>query len=277
MQTRMVGVARMSLPDATRSDRVYPLLQNLDLENLAFATVQGVGNTLAIEEMNEDELRRLVLVNLARLTVAGEWSGLLSAGSSGTAFALTQYNWDGDTDPVRILALPPYGNGNNRDLNVTTPAGLNQLCFFPFIAPTSGTMSAVDFYVQTASESGSIDVGIYSDNEGVPETFMGEFVMSVTSTGNVSQTSSSATITTVRGTQYWLSMFGDSLGATSPIFAGLTLDGCMSPVSVGNYGTTAILNAIMRTATSTAGNATITDWTLYEPAGLEMPNFGVKW
>ena len=67
----------MSLPDATRSARVYPLLQNLDLENLAFATVQGVGNTLNIEELNEDELRRLVLVNLARLTCKQEWAGLL--------------------------------------------------------------------------------------------------------------------------------------------------------------------------------------------------------
>jgi hypothetical protein len=72
----------MSLPDATRSDRIYPLLQNLDLENLAFATLQGTGETLNIEEMNEDELRRLVLVNLARLTVKGEWDGLAS--QSGT-------------------------------------------------------------------------------------------------------------------------------------------------------------------------------------------------
>ena len=67
----------MSLPDATRSKRVYPLLQNLDLENLAFATLQGTGEPLNIEEMNEDELRRLVLVNLARLTVKKEWDGLL--------------------------------------------------------------------------------------------------------------------------------------------------------------------------------------------------------
>ena len=48
----MGWVARMSLPDATRSDRVYPLLQNLDLENLAFATLQGTGETLNIEEMS---------------------------------------------------------------------------------------------------------------------------------------------------------------------------------------------------------------------------------
>jgi len=32
---------------------------------------------LSVEELNEDELRRLVLVNLARLTVKQEWDGLL--------------------------------------------------------------------------------------------------------------------------------------------------------------------------------------------------------
>ena len=35
-------------------------------------------NSISIEEMNEDELRRLILVNLARLTVKGEWNGLLT-------------------------------------------------------------------------------------------------------------------------------------------------------------------------------------------------------
>jgi len=268
----------MPLPDANKkSPRVYTNLQNLDLDNVTFANIQATGNPINVEEANEDELRRLVLVNLARLVTAGEWTGLLEAGGGGAAFALTKYNWDGDGDPVRVLALPPYGNGNHRDLNVNSAAGVNQLCFFPFVAPTSGDISAVDFYVQTASESGSIDVGFYSDNEGVPETFLGEFVMSVTSTGNVVQTSSSATVTTVRGTQYWLSMFGDSLGGTTPVFAGLEFEGCMSPVSVGNYGSTEIYTAIKRIATSTTGNETITDWTLYEPQGLEMPNFGVKW
>jgi len=66
------------LPDAEKkSPRVYTLLQNVDLENVTFSQIQGVGNTISIEEMSEDELRRLVLVNLARLCVKGEWDGLL--------------------------------------------------------------------------------------------------------------------------------------------------------------------------------------------------------
>lgn len=69
----------MPLPDADpKSPRVYTLLQNQTLADVTFDTMKDVGNTINIEEMNEDELRRLILVNLARLTVNSEWDGLLS-------------------------------------------------------------------------------------------------------------------------------------------------------------------------------------------------------
>lgn len=67
----------MPLPEASKkSPRVYTLLQNQNLENLTYDTIRDVGNTIKIEDMNEDELRRLILVNLCRLTVAGNWDGL---------------------------------------------------------------------------------------------------------------------------------------------------------------------------------------------------------
>jgi len=70
----------MPLPDApVESPRVYKVLKNLDLETLAADDdeMSGVGNPISIEMLNEDELRRLVLVQLARLSVKGEWLGLL--------------------------------------------------------------------------------------------------------------------------------------------------------------------------------------------------------
>jgi len=74
----------MPLPDANKkSPRVYTNLQNLDLDSLTFANIQATVNPIAVEEMNEDEMRRLVLVNLARLVTAGEWTGLLEAGGGG--------------------------------------------------------------------------------------------------------------------------------------------------------------------------------------------------
>ena len=70
----------MPLPDApAESPRVYKLLKNIDLETLAADDDEMIltGNPISIEMLNEDELRRLILVQLARLSVKSEWNGLL--------------------------------------------------------------------------------------------------------------------------------------------------------------------------------------------------------
>mgnify|MGYP003647831024 FL=1 len=199
----MGWVARMSLPDATRSDRIYPLLQNLDLENLAFATLQGTGETLNIEEMNEDELRRLVLVNLARLTVKGEWDGLLTAASAGSFNAELTSGDDIEATYAlnRIDSTPPFGM-NTGNSGVTSR---NEPMFFPFIAAESSTVDSIVVNISGAAGSPcNAVVAIYSDNNGVPQTKLGsDATFDATSTGQVAQTSV-GTITLVRGTQYWV-------------------------------------------------------------------------
>ena len=68
----------MPLPDApAESPRVYKLLKNTLLENLTNDDLTLIGDPISIEMLNEDELRRLILVQLARLTVKQEWDGLL--------------------------------------------------------------------------------------------------------------------------------------------------------------------------------------------------------
>jgi len=68
----------MSLPDApAESPRVYKLLKNTLLENLTNDDITLIGDPISIEMLNEDELRRLILVQLARLSVKQEWDGLL--------------------------------------------------------------------------------------------------------------------------------------------------------------------------------------------------------
>jgi hypothetical protein len=76
----ILGVDLMPLPDApVVSPRVYKLLKTKDLETLAGddSVMAGVGDPITIEMLNEDELRRLILVQLARLSVKSEWNGLL--------------------------------------------------------------------------------------------------------------------------------------------------------------------------------------------------------
>jgi len=57
---------------------VYRLMKNLTLEDLDSENqIIKTGNPITIEMLNEDELRRLILVQLARLSVKSEWNGLL--------------------------------------------------------------------------------------------------------------------------------------------------------------------------------------------------------
>jgi len=56
---------------------VYKLFKNTTLENVTNDNITLVGDPISIEMLNEDELRRLVLVQLARLSVKQEWNGLL--------------------------------------------------------------------------------------------------------------------------------------------------------------------------------------------------------
>ena len=64
------------------SPRVYKLLKTKTLEagdqegQIQFTDVQGVGDPITIEDLNREELYRLVLVNFARLSVKQEWEVL---------------------------------------------------------------------------------------------------------------------------------------------------------------------------------------------------------
>jgi hypothetical protein len=73
----------MPLPDAEKDRRLYELLKTQDLENLSYADFQAAAESVFVEEVNEDDLRRIVLIQLARMSVAGEWNGLLNAGGGG--------------------------------------------------------------------------------------------------------------------------------------------------------------------------------------------------
>ncbi len=92
----------MPLPDANNySMRIYELLKETDLENLSYAQFQGVAEKLFIEPENEDEMRRLVLVQLARMAVRGDWNGFLTGSSGiGGSIATDQVAFGSGTDAI---------------------------------------------------------------------------------------------------------------------------------------------------------------------------------
>ena len=59
------------------SPRVYKLLKTTDLDGLSDDDLIDVGNPITIEELNREEMLRLIIVQFARLSVKQEWDGLL--------------------------------------------------------------------------------------------------------------------------------------------------------------------------------------------------------
>jgi len=79
---QLLGIRYANIGDEMKmthpiSPRVYKLLKNTDLDSLSDDDLILIGNPITIEELNREELRRLVLVQLARLSVKQEWNGLL--------------------------------------------------------------------------------------------------------------------------------------------------------------------------------------------------------
>ena len=210
----------MPLPDANKkSPRVYTNLQNLDLDSVTFANIQATGNPIAVEEMNEDEMRRLVLVNLARMVTAGEWTGLLEAGGGTFNVNLTQFGALSaamDTDVVTIT--PPWGIA--ADLSAEFARQSPQ--FYPFIASTTGDVASMIIDVDTAaSGANTLECAIYSDDDGVPDEILTECVFDGETTGEQEQTSLTGTASLTRGNQFWIG----HCETGSPGFKVIALDG----------------------------------------------------
>jgi len=181
---------------------MFPLLQNLDLDSVTFAQVQSTGNPISIEDMNEQELQDLVLVNLARLVVSGEWTGLLEAGGA-DANSMAP-NPQGATFKRYSSMGAPFV-GVYRSLSVNT--GVNLLRLHPFIAGESGDVAAVSMYVATAVATEEYRVSFWSAESTTGEIevpTLGTATIDAGSTGFITQDTFSATVTLVKGRLYWI-------------------------------------------------------------------------
>jgi len=188
--------------DRKPSRRVFPLLQNLDLDSVTFAQLQSTGEPISIEDMNEQEMVDLIIVNLARLAVAGEWTGLLEAGGGGGGAVLTPAGVINSVYNLDLITLaPPWGNGGNYSSYYVK----QEPHFFPFIAANDGTVNSISIYVETtASGANTLELAIYSDGTGVPLAMMTECVFDGETAGQQDQTSLTGTAVLEAGTQYWI-------------------------------------------------------------------------
>jgi len=191
----------MRSEDRKPSKRVFPLLQNLDLDSVTFDQIQGVGDSITIEDMNEQELQDLVLVNLARLVVSGEWTGLLEAGGGGGGASYSS-GTNASFDRYNITKIAPFGAADGEASTMSDAEGTYPI-FFPFVAPFTGDVAEIGIGVTTAGST-NLKVGIYSATDALPGDLMGSATIDLSSTGAIYQTSLSATVSLVLGTTYWI-------------------------------------------------------------------------
>lgn len=194
------------LPDADKkSPRVYTLTQNTDLENLAFAALQSIGQPISIEEMSEDELRRLVLVNLARLSVKGEWNGLLTSAAGapvGLPGVVGSYHYFNMADAA------PYAVAPNTTVT-SDPTASDDAFGYIFQAFASGTLDELGLYF---SNNGSFIIGIYEmDDNGLPSTLVGKGTLTNSSGGGsaiyqstITGSGGGSAGSLTKGTNYWV-------------------------------------------------------------------------
>ncbi len=191
----------MPLPDAKPDRRIYELLKTTDLENLTFSDFQKVAQTIYAEQGAEDELRRIVLVNLARLSVAGEWTGLTSAGSSGASNAVWQKVDVNDGSGSTVYY--PLSIANTEDYT-TTFSVPKRPRFHPFVPVKDGSISLIGINVSSGSSSYNMKVAIYdTDANGLPGNKVGGEALVSMSSG-MQTAAPDATITLTGGEQYYV-------------------------------------------------------------------------
>ena len=199
----------MPLPDATPDKRIYELLKTVDLENLTFSDLQAVGQTIYAEQGAEDELRRLILLNLARLSVVGEWTGLTTAGGGGTNVygAAPIERFTGAAGDLNMfIPASAYGGGSIFS-GASYPVGMY---LYPFMASDNATIDAFQIYANNTDGTASL-FGVYNSlNNGLPDALQVSCSITTSSTGVLTQTTLTGSLTMTKGDTYWMAMIVDS-------------------------------------------------------------------
>ena len=214
-----IGYPRLALA----GNNGYVYFQTTDATPATSASVGVNGTTFYIKTFPTDTER-------LRITTNGEWGieganygtdgQVLTSGGAGASVAWedaggggSSYNQARNPNADLYTGYTTYlisrGVGfttvGAMTTTVETRTNYRQISFRPFIAPQSGDLTAFLAYVSTAGAATDISLGIYDDDGGAPNDLMGTATIDCSSTGAKTQTSISATITLVEGTQYWYS------------------------------------------------------------------------
>jgi|APSaa5957512535_1039671.scaffolds.fasta_scaffold52308_2 hypothetical protein len=252
----------MPLPDATKDQRIYQLLKNIDLGNLTFSEFQTAAQSVFAEPEAEDTLRRIVLVNTARMAVAGDWNGLTSAGGGGS----TVVNYHA-VYPQAVIGSFGY-NVTTEAISSSTPTMQSTTVTYarPFYAAATGDFNEAHLYVNSAGTGCSVDVAIYSSTDGGSigdRLCTGTIDLNSTGERTVAM---SGTTTATAGTLYFFAyIFTASARAT---IAGIFSSGISA---------IAMANGLLPGSFSENAGTLPASWTASSAATVHTPLFGVTY
>lgn len=141
-------------------------------------------------------------------------------------------------DMVCLSGLPPWGvGGGNGGFGTYFPQAAPS--FNQFVAGESGSISAILVNCdQAATSANSLQIGIYSDDDGRPDTRLTLATFDMTSTGEKEQTSLTGTATLVEGTQYWIGNCETGTAGFKTYVVGvpIPMTGVVNSVNNGSFG-----------------------------------------
>lgn len=267
----------MPLPDAKPDRRIYELLKNTDLENITFSEFQGVAKTIFAEQGAEDELRRIVLLNLARLSVVGEWTGLTSAGGSTTSVLGFQPITEGFTSITGYDRFQPWDTPILTNTSTSGTLMDSYAYYWRFISPVDGTLS--QFTLQTSNTNTGKDnmvFGFYSTgSNGYPNSKLGQVTLDVNGGAALYTTTTfSSSVTLEAGKTYWIGMCVD--GGTPPTITTISNTDGSQNLGMTHYSGTRY-NCLRTNATGqTSLPATVTPLSDYQMQRETYPAWSVK-
>lgn len=192
-----------------------------------------------------------------------------AASGGGNAFnvELTPYGAYDGTTTYNVLDTPPYGNASYS----AEGYGDTDVKFHAFIAPYSGDVATAIIYCNGTGDD--VELAVYADDgNGFPSTLLGTFDFDASSTGASSTSVFSSTITTVRGTQYWVGHTGAT--ATSLRTSSATYSPAIGPVvSIDNTS----INAWLWDGQTSHQTVVAGDKTDFVPKKIERIKLGFTW
>ena len=149
------------------------------------------------------------MVNLARLSVVGEWNGLTSAGGSTTSVLGFQPITEGFTSITAYDRFQPYDAPILTNTSVYGTGMDSYAYYWRFISPVDGTLS--QFTLQTTNTNTGKDnmvFGFYSTaDNGYPSSKLGEVSLDVNGGAALYTTTSfTSSVTLEAGKTYWVGM-----------------------------------------------------------------------